>query len=361
MNAQVKFADLAELVVIKNDDALAVFSDKAKLDPILAKVRAHIDAFEGGDVATEEGREKIKKMAFAVTKSKTALEAVGDKIAKEIKELPKKIDAGRKHVKDTLDAWRDEVRKPLTDWETADNARIKLHTDELDALKLVAGQPPGSADELRALIAQVEAIADSAEVRQEFSDGFKIVKGGTLTALREKLAWREKYDAEQAELAALRAAAAAREAEEAERRRIAADAEAKAGAEKAAAEAAERAAALAVERERERAEQERMVAERRALAEREAGEKREADLKAAAEAAERRALEAEAKAKADLEAAAAAERAEQERREKDKAHRGNINRAAVAALVKAGIPDANAKTAITAIAKGEIPAVRITY
>jgi hypothetical protein len=359
MNAQTKTPELAELVVIEEADALATFTDKAKLDPILAKVRAHIDAFEG-DASTASGRKQILAMTTAVVKSKTALKAIGERLAREAKELPKKIDAGRRHVEDTLDAWRDEVREPLTDWETAEDARVKRHSDALDALKAVSVEPPGDVAQLKARIAEIETVSDG-EDREEFLNGFKRAKAEALASLRDKLAWREKYDAEQAELAKLRAAAAAREAEEAERRQIAAEAEAKAEAERKAAADAARAAEIAVERERQRVEQERVAAERRAQAEREAAERREADLKAQAEAAERRARDAEARAKAEFEAAAAAERAEQERREKDKAHRTTINRAAVAALVKAGVSEDHAKIAVTSIAKGEVPAIRIHY
>ena len=88
--------ELFELVVIEEKDALATFTTPGALAPILAKVRERIDAFTG-DASTDEGRAKIKKMAFAVTKSKTALESIGERLAKDAKELPKKIDAGRKY------------------------------------------------------------------------------------------------------------------------------------------------------------------------------------------------------------------------------------------------------------------------
>lgn len=140
--------ELFELVVIEEKDALATFTTPGALAPILAKVRERIDAFTG-DASTDEGRAKIKKMAFAVTKSKTALESIGERLAKDAKELPKKIDAGRKYVKDTLDAWRDEVRKPVDDWEQADTDRKNQHLGELEALKSWGVNSPPPSPRLR--------------------------------------------------------------------------------------------------------------------------------------------------------------------------------------------------------------------
>ncbi len=188
--------ELFELVVIEEKDALATFTTPGALAPILAKVRERIDAFTG-DASTDEGRAKIKKMAFAVTKSKTALESIGDRLAKDAKELPKKIDAGRKYVKDTLDAWRDEVRKPVDDWEQADTDRKNQHLGELEALKLWGANPPGEVESIKSTIATAEAVSDGAD-REEFADGFRLAKIQTLKALHEKLAWKVQYDAEQA-------------------------------------------------------------------------------------------------------------------------------------------------------------------
>ena len=149
MNAQVKIPDLTELFVIEDKDALATFTTPGALDPILARVRKHIDAFHG-DATTSEGRAEIKSRAFAVTKSKTALKGVGDRLAREAKDLPKKIDAARRKVEETLDAWRDEVRKPLTDWELADEARVNRHAAALEALKAVPAAPAGTVDAIKA-------------------------------------------------------------------------------------------------------------------------------------------------------------------------------------------------------------------
>jgi hypothetical protein len=102
-------------------DALSVFTTEGAIDPYLARIREAIDAF-AADPSTEAGRKEIKSFAFRIAKAKTALEAEGKRLADEQKEIPKKIDATRKRIKDTLDAWRDEVRKPVDDFEAAEAA-----------------------------------------------------------------------------------------------------------------------------------------------------------------------------------------------------------------------------------------------
>lgn len=95
----------------------------------------------------------------------------------------------------------------------------------------------------------------------------------------------------------------------------------------------------------------KIAAEQRAEQERLAAIERE---KQAAEAAR----QAEIKRQAD---AKAAEEAEAARREADRAHKAKVNRTALTAFVKGGMTEECAKLAITLIAKGGIPAIKITY
>lgn len=359
--------DLAELIKIEPANALATFTTAgdapgkhAGLDPILALIRARIDAFEP-DMASDKGRKQIASMAFAVARSKSAIEDIGEGLAREAKALPKKIDAGRKYARDILDDWRDEVRKPLTEWEAAEEARIKRHVDAIAAIER-AGTPWPNATvaDLRESIATVES-AGQGHALEEFADEYRIAKESALRALREALARRETYEAEQAELATLRAERTVREAREAAER---AEADRLEQLEREA-ETAAREAAIAAKRATEEAERkaaaELAAAEARARAEREAAQRREADLKAQTEAAEKRAAETEARIKREAAEAAEREAAEVRRREADREHRATVNRAAVVALVAASIPEDTAKTVISLIAKRAIPAVSISY
>ncbi len=94
----------------------------------------------------------------------------------------------------------------------------------------------------------------------------------------------------------------------------------------------------------------------------EAAEKAEQDRIAAEAAAQRREQEAAERERARIAAQQKAEADERARREKDVENRKAVNRAAVAALVSVtSIDDATARMVITAIAKGQVAGVSITY
>jgi hypothetical protein len=212
MNEQIK--DLAELIVIEPKDALATFTTPGALDPVLKLVRDRIDAFEA-DVSTPAGRNQIASMAFAVAKSKTALETIGERLAKEAKELPKKIDAGRKYAKDILDKWRDEVRAPLTEWKTAEDARIKRHTDALAEIRRL-GENVSSTLTVGILGEIMKAVSDIAATDgEEFAEEYDIAAKSALKALGAAMVARNQFEADQAELAELRRLKAERDAQEA--------------------------------------------------------------------------------------------------------------------------------------------------
>jgi len=336
-----------EIALVPKENALQVYSAENGLDPYLQKIRTEIDSFVP-DVSTRKGREAIASIAYKVARSKTALDGVGKDLVAELKEVPKKIDAERKRMRDLLDSWQAEVRKPLTEWEEAEAARVARHQGEIDKINLRLECRDLDSAELKTNIAWLEGLAIS-EAWEEFEAEAARAKDKALIALREALVAREKFEAEQAELERLRAEAAAREQADREAR--------------IAQEAAERARREAEERDRAYRENvARQAAEAQAAAER-----RELELKLQAEHAERekveaqrRAEQAERDAQARAEAAAAAERQRQadeqariEReaaaREADKAHKKAIN------------TEECAKQAITLIAQRKVPHITINY
>lgn len=350
-----------ELVTLPPPDtALEVYQQPAGLDPYIERIRAEV-AGHVPDLTTDKGRKAIASLAFKVRRSKTALDALGKQLVDDLKEIPKKIDAERKRMRDALDALADDVRRPLDEWEAAEEARVATHKDLIAWLNLRETENRDlDSTELKASIAQVEEIEIGPHL-DEFEPEVARSKDRALASLREALAAREKYEAEQAELARLRAEAEARaqkereeqiarEAEERARR----EAEAKAQTEREEAarrEAQARADAERAEREKQEAIERQKRAEARAEAERLAAEQR---AKEAAEAARRAEIERQEREKAEAEA-------EQRRREADREHRATINRTALQAFIDGGMPEACAKQAVTLIAKGAIPSVRIEY
>lgn len=342
-----------DLIVVPKETALTVFSSDSGLEPFMAKIRAEIDAFIP-DVSTKKGRDSIASIAHKVAKSKTYLDGVGKELVAELKELPKKIDANRKQMRDTLDAWKEEVRRPLTDWESAEQARIAHHKAGIEWFRLRAEENSDlDSAELRASIEEVSARSVDASW-EEFEAEAHRTKAAALESLAAALTLREKYEAEQAELARLRAEAEERERLDRERR------------------IAEEAAARAKREAEEAAARQAAEAEARARAEREAAERRELELKLAAERAEREkaeaeqraaraAQEAEERAKRQAEEQRQREEAEAAQREANKRHAAKVHNAIMAALIEGGIADDCAKSVVVLLAKRQVPHVSIQY
>ncbi len=103
--------ELAELP--PQETALEVYSKPSGLEPWLDKIRAEVSGHVP-DMTTKKGREATASLAFKVRKSKAALDALGKQLVDELKDVPKRIDAERKRMRDTLDALAEEVRAPLT-------------------------------------------------------------------------------------------------------------------------------------------------------------------------------------------------------------------------------------------------------
>lgn len=372
-----------ELIVIKQENALEVFTAPKGLDPYIEQIKAEVRAFVP-DTSTKKGRDAIASIAHKVAKSKTALDNAGKALVDRLKEQPKLVDAERKRMREELDALKDEVRRPLTEWEEREESRIaghQLSIKNLQSLADATGQE-SSVFLLKELLGAAEAF-DTARL-EEFETEALRLKEHVVNTLRDALAAREKYEADQAELAKLRAEAAEREQKEreaqAERDRIAAE-------EKAKADQAER-ERVAAENARIAAEQEaarkQAEADAKAKAEIEAAERREREAKEAAERAEQQRIAAEQKAEQDrIEAQKRAEREKQEaieaerrrveaeqkraaeeaeKREANKRHAAKINNLAVSGLMThANLSQDQAREVVTAIAKGLVANIKISY
>lgn len=343
---------LPKLPDLADGSALAAYTQQdadgnpVGVTPILTDLRMRIDVWleNGHTVETKAGRDAIRSFAHIVTKAKSKVASVGKELADEQKLVPKKIDAARRALDSTIEAWRDEIRQPLTDWETAEKARVEKHTAAIATIGLAARAVAESAAEtIRIQLADIEALPLTDENCQEFLGEYAIAKEDAVAALRVLLAKREKEEQDAADLARLRAAEDERQRQaEAERLR-------KEGEERARLEAEADA----------RAEKER--ADRKLADEKAAAERRERELIEAKEAAERRATEAAAEERRKLAAEQERQAEDQRRREADVAHRAEVNRAALTAFVAGGIDEATAKLAIKLIVTGQIPAISIKY
>jgi DNA repair exonuclease SbcCD ATPase subunit len=318
------------------------------------------------DVETEEGRARIKSIALKIAKSKTAIDTPIRDHLRAMKAIPKVLEANARESIERFDSLKAKVLAPL------EAAQAKQ--DEL--INWMVGVPAwcNSCEQsslVEGVVADLAAVdlsqfwPELAKKAKQHHEASTIIANDTLKRLRNQ-------EEQAAEIERLRKKDAERERAEHERK------------------IAEAAAEKAREDERQRAQLEREQAERRAV---EAKQREEQQRLAAeqakrdAEAAEQRRIEAEklaeqqrieAAEKAKRDAAEAAELAAKQERERieaeeaeskrladaraaDKEHRIKVNRAAMVALMSEGFSEEDAKKIVTAVAKGLIPNIIITY
>ena len=359
------------IATIESMNAVELFqgdSMKALLDAITKETKSEIV-----DPSSEKGRGRIKSLAYKVARSKTAIDTLGKNLVSEWKEKSEEVDATRKTARDYLDELKLEVRQPVTDWEESEQARVDKIKQRIDSLKSL-GSPCdeyGSLYSLAHLNTALETLhgmtidesyAELKSIAQKAGDDAR-------ASLEENIALSVKAEAEAQELERLRKAEEDRKVAEA--KRLTEEREAliaKEAAEKAQREAEEKANAERLEAERKAAED--LAEAKRAAAEQKAeSERKEQALRDEKEKAQREVSEAKkaaAKAITDAENKRIwAEKLKQEalaKREADTEHRRKINNQTVAALKQmTDIGDATAKQVVEAVAKNQIPSVRITY
>lgn len=351
----------AQLVVIEPTTAVALFTEGEGVEAMLADIRKQATSLVP-DLSTAKGRKEIASIAFSVAKTKTYLDGFGKELTDKYKEIPKRIDANRKLIRDTLDALKDEVRAPLTQYEAAEEARVAALQSRLARLNELGSSASIeiAAADLQVMLQEVEqnALDDS---WQELLPQATVAKELAAKRLGEALAARQKYEAEQAELEQLRQKQA--EQDRIDRERLIAE------------QAAEQARLQEENRqrlEREAAQHREQEAQRQALVAQQAAEQARRDSEASEMA--RQQAEANAARQAEEAAARAAEQERQriadEQRQKaaedaaraaDMEHRRTINNAILMDLMGLGIDEGKAINLIKHIASNKIDHLTINY
>ncbi|TCD25016.1 hypothetical protein E0D81_04825 [Lelliottia amnigena] len=344
-------SEATDLVVIEKSNAMAVFTTKEQLDPIIEAIEKEARSLVP-DVSTKKGRDAIASMAHKVARSKTYIDNAGKDLVAELKALPKQIDESRRLVRERLDLLKDEVRRPLTEWETEQERIAAEKAAEEERLRI-------EAEEKAALEALKKQFESDHEMALLMNDAFD-------RELAEKKAEAERQRiAHEAELKRQAAEQAKREAEE------------KAAAELAAAQkreadaiAAKAQAELLAKQAQERAEREAKEAqERTAKLAQEAREQAEREKQEAIAAEQRKAQEAADKVRREAEAKEAARLAEDKRiadetakREADVKHRKAVGADIVNALTsQSSITREQAIEVLTALKDGLVPHTKINY
>jgi hypothetical protein len=280
MTEQAK-TESTSLVVIQPTDVRAFFVESKNLDSILTEIETLATKFDP-DASTAKGRKLIGSQAYAVARTKTFIDSLGKELVDAEKEIPKRIDATRKKVRDFCDELQARVRKPLTDYENAEKSRVAALDQRIAAIQSfsskVTNESPSA--EIQLWIDELEAIAIDA-TWDEYQDRAAVAKEAAKVKLEAFLQTRLTWEAQQAEIARLKA-----EQEEKDR----------------------------IQREKEIADQARHEAEQKALREKLESEQRERSAK-------------DALLKAEQDAKDAQQRLEQERKNAEERQRLAVQQA----------------------------------
>lgn len=184
---------MKELINLNENNALAVFTEPGRIDPILDDIAIQARAIVA-DVSTKKGIETIRKNAANVAKSKAFIEKHGKFLADRQKEIPKLIDATRRRAKDFLDALQDEVRKPLTDLENAEKARVSALQERLSILRKLSGITVGA--DSHAIEANLQSAMDTVidSSWDEYEDEASEVKDQTVRDLGYSLQEKKEFE-----------------------------------------------------------------------------------------------------------------------------------------------------------------------
>lgn len=232
----------------KVNDFESLFLDKNNfvgvIDFVKDKVRNLV-----ADVHEKDGIATRKSLNRKIANLKNIIEDAGKNVAAELKAKPKKVDATRKAVKDTLQALQDEVMMPVVAIE-------KRKEEIVEITNLPSTAIGNDSNGIKFIIEQVKTHEHDINYWDESFDEAQSEIREALRQLNDMLASAEKAEAEKRELEMLRAKQAEferieREKAEAKQREL----EAQLEAERKAKEEAERAAIKAqAEAEKAKAE-----------------------------------------------------------------------------------------------------------
>jgi colicin import membrane protein len=336
------------------DNPVAVLTDPKTYSEFYARIKAEVSSHVP-DLTTERGRKEIARVAYKVTRSKTAIDDAGKKLNEEARAKINAVDAQRRKIREELDALAEEVRKPLTEWEKAEDQRIADKEAQINEIKQIGAVSHGeTAADIKARWDRLNLIIIRDDVHLDNADAARALVDSTLDNLERLREVAAKAEADAAELARLR--------EEAERREAAERAaKAAAEAERIATERAEREAAEAKAREEAAAQRAREEAERVSKAENERIEREAREAVAKAEAEARRVTEAAERAERERQEAEDRTKREEAARQADREHRGKVMGEAKSALIEIGAAEDLAKKIVLAIVAGEIPHVSLRF
>lgn len=159
--------EIKNLVPINYESREKFFlNENNEVQPLIDAIKAHYQgiAFDGMDGKTEEGRKAIKKLAAELNNKIKEIDDIGKSVTDILKAKPKKIDAGRKTIRDALTEVYNEIRKPVVEYE-AEQVRIKAEQEAK-----VAEEQRKKDEELARLRAEKEQREREAKIAEEAAE-----------------------------------------------------------------------------------------------------------------------------------------------------------------------------------------------
>lgn len=363
---------MSQLLVFENLKPIEVYNS-GNIDQILEKIAQDAKS-QKIDISTKKGRDECASLAYKVAQSKTFLDKMGKALGEDARKQLDVLNAERKKCVEFLDKLKDEIRAPLTDWENKEKRRIDNYETEIKnivslGIHVETNWQNAKPDSLKAYLEQTKSISHEWE---EFEVRAKEAIANTISKIEKSLEKLEKHENEQAELARLREQEKARlQKEHEEKIAFEAAEKAKREAELKAKEESDRVArenerirleaeqkAAAIQREKDLAIQKAKEAEERVVREKQLAEQR---AKQAAEKAERDKAQAVENERKRIESQKAAEIEAERKRESNRRHVASINNAILESFRTLGVDETLAKVLISAMAKGEVPNVKVLY
>lgn len=369
-----------ELTTIERaEQALGLATLRPQLEALVKK-SANIQA-----ITNKAGRDECHAALMVLKNQRVAIEKTGKEAREEATRYSKAVIAAEKTLVDILSPEEDRLAAIRQEWDDAraaekaeeeriERERVQAMVDGIAAINAIPGKLFGAgADKIRAAIALLHG-EDLSFTDDVYRPSAEKAKNETLNRLLDALQEREELDRQaaenlrlqqereaqaKAEAEKLAAERAAFEAEQAEARKAQEEADRKAAEARA---EADRAAQAERDRQAEEARQQREreeaeLAARRAEIERQEAEARQ---KAADEAAER---QREEEARADAEHAEYVRQRQERAAAANEARRVEVLAQASAALIETGavLDEQTAGRIIYLIANGEIPNVSISF
>lgn len=306
--------------------------DRAAMDSIIEHVKKEATS-EVCDAETDEGRKRLRKIAAAISSSKTLFEKpMADKI-REIKAQPAIMTKNKTYFIGAMDALRDLVKKPADDWQAEQDRIAQVKQDVIDYFgNVIAGarehlpnmQPATQVEQIKKNMAEVEAF--DLTPAEGLIDKAEAAKQDCLVTLQGYLSFAEKE---------LEKAAQAERERIAEIERVANENAAKAQADKV-----------------RQLELDKQLAEQRAQTERENAERR-------AQAAAQQARDEESARYAQMQAEK--EKSVEVEKTPDEAHISSVRHATGLSLCGLGLTVDQAKAVMNAATKGELHGLQMVY